>query len=88
MEQLVVTTQSQLLELIKEGVRSVISEMPAISTQGQREPSGTKKQAAAYLKVSVSTLDTLTATGQVKSFRIGKRVMYRYADLDAYINSK
>lgn len=41
--------------------------------------------AAVHLGVSPSTVRRLTAAGDLRAVRIGGRVLYRYADLDAYL---
>jgi len=43
-----------------------------------------RQRAAAALSVSVSTLDGLTASGQLASVRVGGRRLYRPADLQAF----
>lgn len=46
-----------------------------------------RQQAARYLGISERTLWTLTNIGEVIAVRIGGRVLYRVADLDAYVAS-
>ena len=49
----------------------------------------TRQEAAAYLRVSLRTLDKLTAEKHLIGARIGGprrgRVIYRQADIDAYV---
>jgi excisionase family DNA binding protein len=41
--------------------------------------------AANYLSLGLTTLAELTATGSVPSLRVGRRRLYRVADLDAWL---
>ena len=41
-----------------------------------------KQQAAAYLSLSVRTIDNLMARGELAAFRITRRVLFRKRDLD------
>ena len=46
-----------------------------------------KREAAYYLKLSLSTLDALRKAGKVRSFQYGARsVRFRRSDLDAYVD--
>ena len=49
----------------------------------------TKDQAAAYLRISVRTLDKLIACREVAAARIGgRRLLFDEADLDRYVRGK
>lgn len=43
---------------------------------------------ARYLGLSVSTIAELTATGQLRSLKVGRRRLYRLADLDDWLLRK
>ena len=45
----------------------------------------TIRQALAILPVGRSTLYQLAADGEIQSFRVGKRILIRRKDLDAFI---
>ena len=42
----------------------------------------TRKEAAAYLKMSINTLDKCTHLGLITSFRVGASIRYLLSDLD------
>ncbi len=45
-----------------------------------------KREVAAYLRITVPTVDELRAAGKLKSFKLGERsVRFRKSDIDAYI---
>jgi excisionase family DNA binding protein len=44
--------------------------------------------AANYLGLGLTTLAELTGTGAVPSFRVGRRRLYRLADLDAWLAAR
>lgn len=54
----------------------------------QPEEAANRTQAAKYLNVSVSTIDALVKSKQLKSFRIGKSVRFTYAGLDEFIEKR
>ncbi|WP_028536213.1 helix-turn-helix domain-containing protein [Paludibacterium yongneupense] len=54
------------------------------------EPLLTRKDAAAYLGLSVYTLNEWACTGRhaLKFYRIGRKAMYKRSDLDAFITAR
>lgn len=44
-----------------------------------------KEDAAAYLRLSVSTILRLVRSGELPHFRIGRSLRFRREDLDAYL---
>ena len=48
----------------------------------------TRDEAAAYLKVCISTLNNLKRNGLIRHLRIGRVVRYRREWLDAFINEQ
>jgi excisionase family DNA binding protein len=46
------------------------------------------REAASYLRVSVSWIRKATRRGEVPSFRIGARVVYDRGDLDLYVEER
>jgi len=46
-----------------------------------------RKEAAAYVGVSLSTLDVITARGLVRVRRIGRRVLIHHAELDRFVRA-
>jgi excisionase family DNA binding protein len=47
-----------------------------------------RHKAATALGIGVSTLDKLTASGQIKATRIGDRVFFTYAELQRFADDK
>jgi len=48
----------------------------------------TRREAAASLSISVRTLDTWTKSGKIRPTRIGNRVLYSTANLQAFIDGQ
>jgi excisionase family DNA binding protein len=42
----------------------------------------TRKEACAFLKISLPTLNQYTRTGRINGYRIGRRVLYNLEDLE------
>jgi|GEM_PF-5691656 len=90
MEKLYTVTREEIISLIDEGVRLALSRLPwSASDQSRPHPAGTRHEVAAYLKISLSKLDTLTKTGELKSFKLGGRqVRYKWIEIDDYLKRK
>lgn len=46
----------------------------------------TKKEVAIKLRISLPTVDRLTADGKLKAVRVGRRVLYRSDDIEACLS--
>lgn len=60
-----------------------------MKTTKQTSPSKgvvTRTDAAEYLAISTRYLDILVAAGELKRLHIGRKPVYRVADLDAYLD--
>lgn len=75
-----------LLNGLREEVHALREELQTL-----REPDEdallTREEAADRLRISTRTLDDLEASGRLRAVRIGRRVLYHPATLDAYIRS-
>ena len=47
-----------------------------------------RDDAAKALKISTKTLDRLTKTGAIRGVNVGRRKLFRLADLDSYLTSR
>lgn len=74
--------KEKLQEWVKEVQPSVQPEKQA-ANQNQGDELLTRKEAAAYLKISLVTLNEWTKKGRVKAHRIGTRVRYYKSDVEA-----
>jgi excisionase family DNA binding protein len=48
----------------------------------------TKKELGEYLSISHGTVDKLMATKQIPFIKVGKKVLFRKADVDRWVESK
>lgn len=46
-----------------------------------------RKSSAQYLSISTRLLDQLAAAGKIRRLHIGRKPLYRVADLDAFLTS-
>jgi hypothetical protein len=73
---------------LQELVRSVFREELQILLPQKGEPKYmTRKEVAAFLKISLPTLHNYTKAGIVKGFRIGTRVLYKMEDIEQTMKS-
>jgi predicted transcriptional regulator len=70
-------TRDELRKLINESVKEIISE----HLKEKPEQLLTRKEASAYLKVSLTTLKNWDDSGYMKPKRYGRRVFYFESDL-------
>jgi DNA-binding transcriptional regulator YiaG len=70
-------TRDELRKLINESVKEIISE----HLKDKEEKLLSRKEAAGYLKVSLTTLKNWDESGYIKPKRFGRRVFYFESDL-------
>jgi len=77
-----------LLRGLRSDVQSLRAEIDSLRGTNDTEDSLlTREEAAERLRISTRTLDDLEASGRLQAVRIGRRVLYHPATLDAYIRS-
>lgn len=54
----------------------------------ESHPLLSRKEAANYLNISLPTLRSLTASGQIPEVKIGRSVKYKLEDLDKFTENK
>lgn len=62
----------------------------AFSPDQTTKPNGCldRRGAAKYLSISTRLLDSLAANGEIIRIKIGRKTLFRVADLDAFVASK
>ena len=88
MEKLYIATREEFLTLINEGVKQALGGLSFTNPEPQRPPAGTKSEVAAYLQISKTKLDVMTKSGEIKCFRIGNQVRFKWDDIENYLQSK
>lgn len=88
MEKLFIATRSEMLDLIKEGVMIALGNMQPRPEKINDDRAGTRIEVATRLKISLSKLDQMTKTGELKSFRMGRGVRYKWSVIEEYYNKK
>lgn len=73
---IIVTTPEKLAEVIRAAVAEATNAMPAKMWDA--------KETAAFLGVSVSTIYTLAANGEIPCRKIGDRYVFHPAQVDAW----
>lgn len=80
MESLIITTPTELKELITEAIKAIPYSEPII-TKEVDESLLDKKQAAKMLNVSLATIDNYRRNGMIPSYRIGSAVRFKKSEL-------
>lgn len=82
----------ELRQLIKEVVSEELCEFKNLHNKDSSPPPNsesnqllTSKEAAQFLKVSTVTLTKYIKTGDIKTYRAGKRRRFKQSDLEAYL---
>jgi excisionase family DNA binding protein len=76
--------QDFLRVAIRAELQSVISQI-----QNNQQPEKeylTRAEVCQKLNISLGTLHTKTKTGKIKSHRIGRRILYKYQDVNDSVN--
>ncbi|OOQ57123.1 helix-turn-helix domain-containing protein [Mucilaginibacter pedocola] len=86
METIIQASATEFIQMVRDAVREELSALKP--TAREDRPAANKKEAAAALRVSLSTLERLIKSGEVPIFNIGKKVFIKNADIEAYLNKK
>ncbi|MDB5131792.1 MAG: hypothetical protein JWR02_1541 [Mucilaginibacter sp.] len=80
-------TPEEFLDVVRQAIRE---ELTMHSQQSIKQPVQTlsKKEAAKYLHLSLSTLERLLKGGEVPFFNIGKRIFIKQVDIEDFLNKK
>lgn len=83
-QNMVLLPASELSAAISEAVRLGIEKaLPARPIEKQtKEDYGTRKEISEALKISLPTLNELTKNGTLRGYRIGGRVLYKWAEVE------
>lgn len=89
MDQIILLPKDELEDMIKKCMRQVIGEQER--TNKPPHDHGNQfldvKEAAAYLKVAISTLYALSATRRITSIKSHKKVLFLKTDLEQWLLS-
>lgn len=78
-------TVEELQDIIRTTVREEIQQTSTFKNNETRYL--TRKEAAAFLKISLPTLNNYTKVGIINGFRVGTRVLYKLEDLELNLNA-
>jgi len=76
-----------LLSGLRREVNALREELQTLRGTDSDDALLTREEAAERLRISTRTLDDLEASGRLQAVRIGRRVLYHPATLDAYVRS-
>lgn len=82
---LTLTPTDELVNMIREAIRE---EIVAILPSESRGAPLDKRTLAYYLGISISTLEKLMKSGDIKYFNIGNQPRFTWKTIDAYIKTK
>lgn len=92
MEVVIVTTNKELRQIIKEELRGILRELEAElqveSDLDLKQPPANKSQAAEFLGISYPTLQNLLETKQLDSFLIGNQLKITWKSLYAFARNE
>jgi excisionase family DNA binding protein len=80
--QLLNITTNDLTNLIKEGIKSELSEFKnSINPESLESPHLTRRETAKYFGVSLNCINDWTRKGILKSYKVGQRVFFKRSEL-------
>lgn len=84
----VLTDAPEFIEAVAQRAAELLRPLFEQASQPQADPRPlTRREAARYLGVSLTTLTQHENDGKVKGFRLGNRRLYRREDLDASLQA-
>ncbi len=72
---------SDMQTIIRETIKSEVGSLIPKTTNQKTEIYGTRKEVAKELKISLPTLTEHTQSGNLKGYRIGGRVLYKWDEV-------
>jgi len=81
-------TPDQLRDLISEAVRIQLSQLNSIPSSNSTNPYLTREEAARILHISYPTLRDFVLRGKIRSYHIGRKVLFRKDEINAFFSSK
>jgi phage portal protein BeeE len=80
--QLLNITTNDLTNLIKEGIKSELTELKkTLNPESLESPHLTRRQTAEFFGVSLNCINDWTRKGILKSYKVGQRTFYRRSEL-------
>lgn len=80
--QLLNITTNDLTNLIKEGVKSELSELKnVLNPESLENPHLTRKQTSLFFGVSLNCVNDWTRKGILKAYKVGQRTYYKRSEL-------
>lgn len=80
--QLLNITTNDLTNLIKEGIKSELSELKkTINPESLENPHLTRKETATFFGVSLNCVNDWTRKGILKAYKVGQRTYYKRSEL-------
>lgn len=87
-EQIILTTQSELLSLISKSVKAeLLAIKKDLETSQKSDPLHTRDETCEILDITRSTLYLWTKSGKIQSKKLGNRVYYLKSDILKALNS-
>lgn len=87
-----IVTPKELEQVIERLAESLTAEISRLVTGTAPQEYFTRPEAAHYLRISLRSLDSFTAAGEIRRAKLGEgqksAVLYRRRDLDAFIESR
>ena len=87
-----IVTPKELEQVIERLAESLTAEISRLVTVSAPQQYFTRPEAAHYIRVSLRSLDSFTATGEIRRAKLGdgqkSAVLYRRRDLDGFIESR
>jgi hypothetical protein len=80
--QLLNITTNDLTNLIKEGIKSELSELKkTLNPESLESPHLTRRATAAFFDVSLNCINDWTRKGILKAYKVGQRTFYKRSEL-------
>ncbi|WDF79552.1 excisionase family DNA-binding protein [Mucilaginibacter sp. KACC 22773] len=85
---MILATEAEIVGYFEQAVKNVFGQITPFSSLPAIKQPAKKKEAAAYLGISLSKLNELLRLNELPSFNIGRSVRINWTDLEAFVNKK
>lgn len=76
--------ENKFAQIVEDKIKNLLAENSR-QEANQSEKYVTREEVSQRLRISLPTLNTLTKSGTINSYRIGRRVLYKWDEVDAIL---
>lgn len=76
--------QDKFAEIVEQKIKNLLATNYKLEENNSKQYA-TREEVSERLRISLPTLNTLTKKGTIKSYRIGRRVLYKWDEVESMV---